>query len=319
MRHLTSLFDIDQPELATILDLSRQVKCLLKKGLRPPWLSRTVLAMVFDKPSLRTRVSFEAGIAQLGGTGLYLGKDIGWPDRESSADFIRVLAEYADWVVCRIKSQDSVDELASYNCVPVINGLTDCEHPCQAMGDLLTMQEAAGKLQGKTLVFVGDGNNVAKSLAIAAAMSGMRFRLLGPQEYWIDDATLIKIASRYPSIDYRQGTGPQDYLAQADFVYTDVWTSMGQEREAAERRQVFSRYQVNAQLLSHAPNHCRVLHCLPAKRGQEITDEVIDSPNSLVVPQAGNRMHAQKGLMLWMSLQHGTLDWATLERDGIVR
>lgn len=317
MRHFISLWDIDPIELGAILNISHQVKQLLRNGVRPSWLPRTVLAMIFEKPSLRTRVSFEAGISQLGGNGLYLGKDVGWPDRESTADFIRVLAEYADWVVCRLRSHAHVEELASHDCIPVINGLTDREHPCQALGDLLTMQESVGDLAGKTLTFVGDGNNVAQSLAQASAIVGMKFRLLGPPDYWFGDCVLDPIHDRYQNADILQTSIPKEALQDADFVYTDVWTSMGQESESTERIKAFATFQVNDQLLAHAPNSCRILHCLPAKRGQEITDQVIDSPNSLIVSQAGNRMHAQKGLLLWLSLQHGKLDAAALERDGV--
>lgn len=317
MRHLVSLYDINQFELEAILNLGRQVKTLLNQGVRPVWLPQFVLAMIFEKPSLRTRVSFEAGIAQLGGVGMYLGKDVGWPNRESSADFIRVLAEFVDFVVCRMKSHQSVEELASFDCVPVINGLTDRAHPCQALGDLMTMQELHPKLSGKTVVFVGDGNNVSQSLALACAMLGVRFRLLGPAEYMIEESIVDQILARYPKADFDQGNNPKQMLPSADFVYTDVWTSMGQESESDERIQAFSAYQVNSNLMSLAPSHCKVLHCLPARRGQEITDEVIDSPNSQVVVQAGNRMHAQKGLLLWMALQHERLSPKTLKRDGI--
>lgn len=317
MRHLVSLLDIEPGELRTILSIASQVKILLKRGHRPPWLSGMVLGMIFEKPSLRTRVSFEAGIAQMAGTGMFLGKDVGWPDRESSADFIRVLAEYVDWVVCRMSSHQAVVELASYNAVPVINGLTSCAHPCQALGDIMTLQEVCPSLAGKTLAFIGDGNNVAKSLALACAMVGLKFRLLGPQQYFIDDATIQQICQRYPGFDVCQTSQPKLVLPFADFVYTDVWTSMGQEAESQQRLEAFSPYQVNSGLLSSAASNCRVLHCLPAKRGQEITDDVIDSPNSVVVQQAGNRMHAQKGLLLWMTLQHGQLTTSALAEHGI--
>ncbi len=183
MRHLITLFDISQQELQSILLLAEQTKQLLKQGCRPPWLERRVLAMLFEKPSLRTRVSFEAGIQQLGGSAMFLGEEVGWKSREATKDFVRVLAQYADFVVCRAKSHASVEELAKFNCVPIINGLTDVSHPCQALADLLTMQQIVGPLSGKTVTFVGDGNNVARSLAVAAAMVGMRFRLLGPKAY----------------------------------------------------------------------------------------------------------------------------------------
>ncbi len=317
MRHLITLFEISQQELHTILSLSQQIKHMLVAGRRPPWLARRVLAMLFEKPSLRTRVSFEAGIQQLGGSAMFLGQDVGWQSRESTGDFIRVLAEYADVVVCRAKKHSSVDDLAKYDCIPIINGLTDLSHPCQALADVMTMQEIAGPLAGRMMTFVGDGNNVARSLALAAAMVGMRFRLLGPRDYFMDDEWIKRIRRSYPHADIEQSTEPRIALGDADFVYTDVWTSMGQEQEAAERRSIFSQYQLNSQLMRHAPNKARVLHCLPARRGEEITDDVIDSAQSAVVQQAGNRMHAQKGLLVWLGLQQDWLGAECLEHEGI--
>lgn len=317
MRHFLSLFDITVDELNSILSLAAQVKALLRKGVRPNWLPGHVLAMIFEKPSLRTRVSFEAGIAQLGGTSMYLGADVGWQKRESMSDFTRVLAEYVDFVVCRTKSHQSVTEMASFNCVPVINGLTDSAHPCQALGDLLSMLEVCDNLSGKTLAFVGDGNNVAQSLAHACAMKGMKFRLLGPTQYFIKETFLQKITTTFPKADILQSEKAEEILAGADFVYTDVWTSMGQESEAAERVRAFSPFQLSEKMMSLAGSNCKVMHCLPARRGEEITDGVIDSSGSIIVQQAGNRMHAQKALLLWMSLQRGTLKATALEKEGI--
>lgn len=220
-------------------------------------------------------------------------------------------------VVCRAKKHASVEDLSGYDCVPIINGLTDLAHPCQALADLMTMQEIAGPLTGRLMTFVGDGNNVARSLALAAAMVGMRFRLLGPRDYFMEDAWIKQIRRSYPHADIEQSTDPRIALAEADFVYTDVWTSMGQEQEAAERRSIFSQFQLNAQLMRHAPSRARVMHCLPAHRGEEITDEVIDSMQSAIVAQAGNRMHAQKGLLVWMGLQHDWMGAECLEQEGI--
>ena len=317
MRHLVSLFDISQQELQTILSLSEQLKQLLERGCRPPWLQRRVLAMLFEKPSLRTRVSFEAGIQQLGGAAMFLGDEVGWKSRESTADFVRVLSQYADFIVCRAKSHASVEELAEYSSVPVINGLTDLSHPCQALADVLTMQQVCGALSGKTVTFVGDGNNVARSLAVASAMVGMRFRLLGPANYRISETSIANILKRYPNADIEQCDAPKAMLSGADFVYTDVWTSMGQEAEAVERRAAFAPFQVNCKLMAMTPPSCRVMHCLPARRGEEITDEVMDSKSSAVVEQAGNRMHAQKGLLVWLAIQHGWLDVDHLTKDGL--
>jgi ornithine carbamoyltransferase len=317
VRHLITLFEISQQELHTILSLSQQIKQLLANGRRPPWLARRVLAMLFEKPSLRTRVSFEAGMMQLGGSAMFLGQEVGWQSRESTSDFIQVLAEYVDVVVCRAKKHSSVEDLSSFNCVPVINGLTDLSHPCQALADLMTMQELAGSLVGRTLAFVGDGNNVARSLALAAAMVGMRFRLLGPKKYCMDQSWLKRIQQSFPQADIEHSESAAVALAEADFIYTDVWASMGQEQEAAQRREVFAPYQLNAQLLRHAPSHARILHCLPARRGEEITDEIIDCDRSAVVQQAGNRMHAQKGLLVWLGLQQDWLSAECLESQGV--
>jgi ornithine carbamoyltransferase len=317
VRHLVSLFDVSQQELQTILSLSEQMKQLLERGCRPPWLQRRVLAMLFEKPSLRTRVSFEAGIQQLGGAAMFLGAEVGWKSRESTADFVHVLSQYADFIVCRAKSHASVEELAKFSSVPIINGLTDLSHPCQAMADVLTMQQVCGSLSGKTVTFVGDGNNVARSLAVASAMVGMRFRLLGPSQYRITDTSIANILKRYPNADIVQCDSAKELLSDTDFVYTDVWTSMGQEAEAAERRAAFAPFQVNSKLMAIAPSNCRVLHCLPARRGEEITDDVMDSKSSVVVAQAGNRMHAQKGLLVWLSIQQGWLDASYLTNEGI--
>jgi ornithine carbamoyltransferase len=317
MRHLLTLFDIDQTELLSILDLAEQVKRLFKRGTRPSWLSGHVLAMIFEKPSLRTRVSFEAGIGQLGGASMYLGADVGWQKRESIADFTQVLAEYVDFVVCRTKSHKLVEEMAGFNCLPVINGLTDSAHPCQALGDLLTIRESCGNFAGKTVTFVGDGNNVASSLAMACAMVGMSFRLLGPSAYFIKDDIIQNILTAYPQAQIMQSDQPNQTLPAADFVYTDVWTSMGQEAESAQRAQAFAPFQLSEKLLSQAPSHCKIMHCLPARRGEEITSGVIDSPNSMIIPQAGNRMHAQKALLIWMALQRQTLKADVLRKDGI--
>lgn len=195
---------------------------------------------------------------------------------------------------------DCAEQLASFNAVPVINGLTDLCHPCQAMADVLTVQDSLGDVKNKHLVFVGDGNNVSQSLALISAMLGMRFTLACPHGYEIQDDWLQRIAKAYPNAAIQQTTDAKHAVLDADAIYTDVWTSMGQESETVTRKQAFAPYQVNAELMAAAPNHTRVLHCLPAVRGEEITDEVIDSPQSDVILQAGNRMHAQKGLLVWM-------------------
>ncbi len=300
MQHLLTLFDIDPAELRLVLATAQTLKQRLSVGDRPPVLERLVLAMLFEKPSLRTRVSFETGIAQLGGASLFLGEDVGWGKRESAADFTNVLGQFVDAVVCRAKSHDRVEQLASFNALPVINGLTDLCHPCQALADVMTMAESLGDYRDKSLVFVGDGNNVAHSLALICAMLNMKFTLACPAGYTMDDGWLKRVTAAYPQAAIEQIHDAKQAVAGADAVYTDVWTSMGQEAEMAQRKQAFRPYQVNAQLMACAPSHARVLHCLPAVRGEEITDEVIDSPQSDVISQAGNRMHAQKGLLVWL-------------------
>lgn len=300
MQHLLTLFDISADDLRRILTTASFLKAKLMAGQRPAILQRHVLAMLFEKPSLRTRVSFESGIAQLGGTSLFLGQDVGWGKRESPSDFTHVLGEFVDAVACRSKSHRRLEQLASFDAMPVINALTDVSHPCQAMADALTIQELLGEVRGRHLVFVGDGNNVARSLALISAMLGMRFTIACPDGYEIDEDWIAKIRERYPEASVERSADARAAVADADAIYTDVWTSMGQEAEAAARKQEFIPYQVNTELLAAAPGHVRVLHCLPAVRGEEITDEVIDGPQSAVIAQAGNRMHAQKALLVWL-------------------
>jgi ornithine carbamoyltransferase len=317
VRHFISLFDVNQSELELILSIGERVKSLLAAGNRTPWLAQRVLALLFEKPSLRTRVSFEAGMHQLGGSAMFLGQEVGWQSRESTADFVHVLSQYVDFVVCRAKVHLTVDELASFNCVSVINGLTDLCHPCQALADLMTMREVYPSLAGKTVTFVGDGNNVARSLALGCAMVNMRFRLLGPPAYFMMQESVRDIKNAYAEADIVQSERAEVALEEADFVYTDVWTSMGQEAQAAKRRRDFAPFQLSWKLLSHAKPDCKILHCLPAKRGEEITDDVMDSPQSMVIAQAGNRMHAQKGLLLWLAMNQKMISPSDLKASGV--
>lgn len=300
MKHLLSLFDLTVEDLERILATASHLKERLQQGDRPPVLERRVLALLFEKPSLRTRVSFETGMAQLGGSSLFLGEDVGWGKRESPSDFTNVLGQFVDAVVCRTKKHDRAMQLAQYNAMPVINGLTDLCHPCQAMADVLTIREAFGSEKDKHLVFVGDGNNVSSSLALSCAMLSMKFTLACPENYALDSNWLSKVVERYPDAKINQTSDVEQAVSTADAIYTDVWTSMGQEEESAIRRKAFADFQVNESLMSKAPKHARVLHCLPAVRGEEITDGVIDSEQSDIISQAGNRMHAQKGLLVWL-------------------
>ncbi|MEM6471376.1 MAG: ornithine carbamoyltransferase [Planctomycetota bacterium] len=301
MQHFLSLFDIEKDDLSLILKTASVVKQKLLAGDRPSILQNQVIALLFAKPSLRTRVSFQTGMSQLGGDSLFLGEDVGWGKRESPSDFTQVLGQFVDAVVCRAKSHEQVELLARFDAMPIINGLTDLCHPCQALADVMTIDEASeGGLAGKHLVFVGDGNNVAHSLALICAMLEMKFTLTCPPGYEMDEQWVKKVHSRYPNAELATDYHPASAVASADAIYTDVWTSMGQEAEAAARREAFSEFQLNESLMKAAPTSACVLHCLPAVRGEEITDEVIDGPQSRVIAQAGNRMHAQKGLLVWM-------------------
>jgi ornithine carbamoyltransferase len=309
MKHLRSLFDLSNDDFNAIIACSRSLKGRLAAGERPDLLKNRTCALIFEKSSLRTRVSFEAGMAQLGGKAIYLTSDTGWRERESIADFVRVLGEYCDFVVCRAMSQKTVEELASHNVLPVINGLTDQSHPCQALGDVLTMlEDSNGHLQGKQLTFIGDGNNVVRSLIKASHMAGMKFRLACPKQFQIPAKVLEGIQGRFGRIDFAQSEDVRSMVRDADYLYTDVWTSMGQESENELRKAAFAPFQLNETTLHLAPAHCKVLHCLPARRGLEITDDVLDSPRSIVFQQAGNRLHAQKGLLVWLAIANGYLD-----------
>lgn len=311
MKHLRSLFDLSFDEFHSVLRVARSLKSAMADGKRPDLLKNRTLALIFEKASLRTRVSFEAGMAQLGGTAIYLTSDAGWRERESIADFVRVLSEYCDFVVCRAISQKTVNELAAHNVLPVINGLTDESHPCQALGDILTMlEDSKGDLRGKQLTFIGDGNNVVRSLIKATHIAGMRFRLACPKPYQVHASYLDQVHRCYGQTDFLQSDDIQAMVRDADYLYTDVWTSMGQETENDTRKQDFARYQLNQGVLDLSPSHCKVLHCLPARRGLEVTDEVLDSERSLVFHQAGNRLHAQKGLLVWLAMENGYLDSA---------
>jgi len=259
-----------------------------------------VMALLFEKPSLRTRVSFEAGMAHLGGSSLFLGNEVGFGRRESLADFARVLGEYADVVVVRANRHQTVVEMARHCTCSVINGLTDFDHPCQALADLYTVREMVGKVAGHTIGWIGDANNVARSLAVGCGRLGLRLVMATPRKHQFDEESLAWIRRQAPDLDFTVTTDPIEAVRDAVAVYTDVWASMGQESQREQRRRDFSDYQVNARLLSHAQKGAVFMHCLPARRGEEVTDEVIDGPQSIVLAQAANRMHAQKGILAWL-------------------
>jgi ornithine carbamoyltransferase len=299
MRHVIDLLELSAAEIARVFEISLDLKSKLAAGSRQPLLPGHVMALIFEKPSLRTRVSFETAMMHLGGNTLFLGEDAGFGKRESIADFSRVLSSYVDVIVCRAFRHATVTTLAEHATCPVINGLTDLAHPCQALADLLTLQELYGSLRGLKLAFVGDANNVASSLAIACAKTGVQFSVAAPREYQFPESFLQQLRTIDPAAVPHQSTDPREVVKGADAVYTDVWTSMGQESERAERLQAFASYQVNEALMREAPN-ARFMHCLPAHRGEEVTDAVMDGPQSVVVQQAANRMHLQKGLLAWL-------------------
>jgi ornithine carbamoyltransferase len=303
MRHVLTLFDLSSDEIRAIFQLAEQLKQALREGVREPWFSGHVMALLFEKPSLRTRVSFETAFAHLGGKTMYLGADVGWGHRESAADFSRVLTQYVDVVVCRAKDHAQVEQLAAFAACPVINGLTDLYHPCQALADLLTLSELHGGLADLKLAYIGDANNVARSLAVACARLGVRFALAAPEQYQFDAPFLARMKDAFPNFELELVADPRQALRDADGVYTDVWVSMGQEDQRAARLAALAPYQINAELMAAAPPRARFLHCLPARRGEEVTDAVIDGPQSVVVAQAANRMHVQKGLVAWLLRQ----------------
>jgi ornithine carbamoyltransferase len=300
MRHLLTLFDLSTDEIQRIFAIADDLKAKWKKGVREPLLPGRVLGLLFEKPSLRTRVSFETAMAHLGGGSLFLGEDVGWGKRETPADFTRVLTQYIDIVVCRSKKHETVETLAKYATCPIINGLTDTEHPCQALADLYTLREEHGTLKGKKLAFVGDGNNVARSLATACARLGVDFALAAPKGYEFDKQFIKQIKSERNGASFTCLNDPVAAVKDADAIYTDVWASMGQEAEQEQRARDFADYQVNAKLMKKAPKHAIFLHCLPARRGEEVTDDVMDSKNSRIIPEAANRMHVQKAIIAWL-------------------
>lgn len=263
-------------------------------------LDGRVLIQLFEKPSLRTRISFESAIAHLGGTSIFMtSAEAGLNGREALPDVARVLGSYADWIVLRTFSHKLVDDFVKHAQCPVINGLSDQGHPCQALADLFTAQEVLGPLAGRTLTFVGDGNNVARSLAVGTALLGMSLVIASPLGYELTSEFLTKLRQRIPAANVTQTPDPIAAVAKADIVYTDVWTSMGQEAEQEKRKAAFAPYQVNGRLMSAAPKSARFMHCLPARRGMEVTDEVMDGPSSVVFQQAENRMHVSKGILVW--------------------
>ena len=299
MTHFTSISECTREELRHVLDVALRLKRQLKeRGHNDPILAGKTLAMIFEKPSLRTRVSFAVGMTQLGGSGLLLRQEeVGLDTREPVQDIARVLSGMCDGIMARTFEHSKIEGLARWATVPVINGLTDSSHPCQAMADLMTLEEHFGNLHGRMLAFIGDGNNVARSLAVACQRFEMKFVLASPKGYEFQANELARLREQAPGIDLRITTDPLDAVRNADAVVTDTWVSMGQEAEKAKRVKDFAGFQVDEKLLAAAPKHAIVLHCLPAYRGYEISAAVMEGPRSLIFPEAENRLHFQKGLL----------------------
>lgn len=293
--------DYTSVEIKEMLDLAIALKKERQAGGNKPILQGKVLGLIFQKPSLRTRISFEMGMRHLGGDALYISPaEIGLGQRESIADVARVLSGYVDGIMARVFAHQHILELAKWSSIPVINGLSDYNHPCQAMADALTIIEKFGSLNGLNVSFIGDGNNVAVSLIHICALLGANFTLASPKGYDMDPIAIEiadKIAEKTGS-KFQFLRDAHDAVKGADVIYTDTWTSMGQEAEAKAREAIFTPYQVNANLVSEANKDVIVMHCLPAHRGQELTDEVADGPHSVIFPQAHNRMHAQKAVLV---------------------
>jgi ornithine carbamoyltransferase len=301
MKHFLNLIDLTAEDLNGLLTEAARLKDAHARRIPAHSLTGRVVGLVFEKPSLRTRVSFESGVAHLGGTSLYLpGNEVGLGWRESLADFARTVSHYVDALVLRVYRHETLIGLAAHSSIPIINGLSDWSHPCQGLADLLTVRELFGCERGRTVAFVGDGNNVARSLAVGCGKLGVKFVLACPAGYGFDDKFrgdyCKKVSPDFPT----EVNDPIAAVRGADVIYTDVWTSMGQEAEREERLRRFESFQVNAKLLAAAQSHCKVLHCLPAHRGEEITDDVMDGPACAAFQQAGNRMHAQKAVLEWL-------------------
>jgi ornithine carbamoyltransferase len=299
--HLRTLNDLTRDDVAGILERSADLKARFRNGEREPLLAGRTLSLLFEKPSLRTRVSFASAMTHLGGGSTYqTTKEAGLNGREELCDVARVLSGFSDAIAMRTFSQQMIEDFAALSSCPVINALSDERHPCQALTDVLTLTEHFDDLTSCRVVYVGDGNNMARSLATAAAILSIPLAICTPPDYALDDATLADLRKRHPSAVIDESTDPATAVKDADVIYTDVWASMGQESEADGRRAVFAPYQVNAALMSKAPAGCLFMHDLPAHRGEEVTGDVIDGPQSIAFQQAENRMHLAKGLLAWL-------------------
>ncbi|MEA3309864.1 MAG: ornithine carbamoyltransferase [Chloroflexota bacterium] len=301
MKHFLSLADLTSDELQGLLDLALELKAAWQAGGNQPLLQGKVLGEIFQKPSLRTRVSFDVSMLQLGGHAIYLSpNEISLGKRESVADVARVISRYVNVIMARVFSHADIVELAAYADVPVINGLSDYNHPCQGVADFLTILEHKGGFKGQQLTYLGDGNNVSTSLLFGATKLGMDFAIGMPRGYELHPA-VWKMGEQFAAASgatMLATNDPLEAIAGADVVYTDAWASMGQEDEAAKRRQIFPPYRIDSEILAHAKEDVSVMHCLPAHRGEEITNAVADGPHSLLFDQAENRLHAQKAILV---------------------
>ncbi len=303
-RSLVSIRDLSPAELLAVLDRADAMKADRQALFRQAPLAGKTLAMIFQKPSLRTRVSFEAGMTLLGGHAIYLAPaDIKLGQRETTEDIAIVLSRYVDLIMARVFGHDVVEDLAKHATVPVINGLSDFEHPCQILADLMTIRERKGRLEGLSAAFIGDGNNVANSLMFAAARIGMNFTVASPPGFEVKPEVVAKAQTMGAETGASLATSndPAQATHAADVVYTDVWASMGQETEAAARQEQFRGFQVNAELMKHANPDAVILHCLPAHYDEEIDYATSRTPNSAIFDQAENRMHAQNALMVLLA------------------
>lgn len=300
MRHLISLDDLQPEETREILAIARTLKYDFDRGSREPIFAGQVLGLLFEKPSLRTRVSFEALMAQHGGSSLYLGDDVGWQKREPICDFIPVLTGYLDFLVIRAKHHEDIVEATRFSSCPIINGLSDKSHPCQALADLLTVEELLGSLENAVIAYVGDANNVAESLVKICCYLNVPIRIAAPAGYQFAPSWIASLQHTYGANAVVQYADAKQAVTDANIIYSDVWASMGQESEHAQRKVAFADFQVTEALMDHAQPGAKFLHCLPARRGEEVTTGVIDGPTSAIIHQANNRLHAQKGLVAWL-------------------
>lgn len=304
-RDFLRVTDFSRQEIDETFDIARKLKAEVKAGKPHHYFANETMAMIFAKPSARTRISFETGMVQFGGHALYLSpNDIGIGKREAVKDIARVVSRYNNWIMARLFKHEHIEELAEYATVPVINGLTDYNHPCQIMADMLTVLEHKGTIEGQKVVFIGDGNNVCNSFLNFAKIVPYHFVLAAPEGYEPDEKTFQEVQEA--------GVGkaeiirdPIEAATGADVLYTDVWTSMGQEEEKQKRLNDFNGFQINNELLGHAKDDAIVMHCLPAHYGEEITEEVLDGPQSVIFDEAENRMHAQKAVMVMLAKSMG--------------